>query len=93
MIDWLDNRYYYLLLMILSISYPLIRSFENKIRFYKNWKSLVFAISIMMTIFITWDVIFTNLSVWSFNDRYILGYKFLNLPIEEWMFFICIPGC
>jgi lycopene cyclase domain-containing protein len=91
MIDWLDNRYYYLLLMLLSISYPLIRSFENKIRFYKNWKSLVFAISIMMTIFITWDVIFTNLSVWSFNDRYILGYKFLSLPIEEWMFFICIP--
>ena len=91
MIDWLDNRYYYLILMLLSISYPLIRSFENKISFYKNWKSLVFAISIMMTIFITWDVIFTNLSVWSFNDRYILGYKFLNLPIEEWMFFICIP--
>lgn len=91
MIDWIDNRYYYLLLMLFSISYPLIRSFENKISFYKNWKSLVFAISIMMTIFITWDVIFTTLSVWSFNDRYILGYKLLSLPIEEWMFFICVP--
>lgn len=91
MIDWLDTKYYYLFLMLLSISYPLFRSFENKIKFYKNWKPLALATIIMMTIFITWDVIFTNLSIWSFNDRYILGYKFLNLPIEEWMFFICIP--
>ena len=91
MIEWLDTRNYYLILMLLSISYPLIRSFENKIRFYKNWKPLAFAITIMMIVFITWDVIFTTLSVWSFNDRYILGYKFLSLPIEEWMFFICVP--
>ena len=91
MTDWLDTRYYYLLLMLLSISYPLLRSFENKIEFYKNWKALALAITIMMAIFITWDVIFTNLSIWSFNDRYILGYRFLNLPVEEWMFFICIP--
>ena len=91
MIDWLDTRHYYLLLMLLSISYPFIRSFENKISFYKNWKALALAITLMMMIFITWDVIFTTLSVWSFNDRYILGYKLLSLPIEEWMFFVCVP--
>ncbi len=91
MIDWLDTRYYYLLLMLLSISYPFIRSFENKISFYKNWKALALAITLMMMIFITWDVIFTSLSVWSFNDRYIFGYKILSLPIEEWLFFICVP--
>ena len=91
MIDWLDTRYYYLLLMLLSISYPFIRSFEKKISFYKNWKALALATTLMMMIFITWDVIFTSLSVWSFNDRYILGYKLLSLPIEEWMFFVCVP--
>jgi len=91
MIESLDTRSYYLILMLLSISYPLIRSFENKIRFFKKWKPLAFAITIMMIVFITWDVIFTSLSVWSFNDRYIMGYKFLSLPIEEWMFFICVP--
>ena len=91
MTHWLDTKYYYILLMLLSISYPLFRSFEKKIKFYKNWKPLALATIIMMVIFITWDVIFTNLSIWSFNDRYILGYKFFNLPIEEWMFFICIP--
>lgn len=91
MIDWLDTRYYYLLLMLLSVSYPFIRSFENKISFYKNWKALALAIILMMTIFITWDVIFTTHEIWSFNDRYILGHKLLSLPIEEWMFFICVP--
>ena len=91
MMNCIDTNYYYLLLMLLSICYPLLRSFEDKIRFYKNWKALALAITIMMAIFITWDVIFTALSIWSFNDQYILGYKFLNLPIEEWLFFICIP--
>lgn len=91
MMDWLDTRYYYLLLMLLSISYPLLRSFEHRLRFYKNWMAIAKAITVMMVVFITWDVIFTALSIWSFNDRYILGYKFLNLPLEEWMFFICIP--
>ena len=91
MIDWVDTKYYYLLLMLLSISYPLLRSFENKIKFYKNWKPLAIATILMMAVFITWDVIFTKLSVWSFNNRYVLGYKVLNLPVEEWMFFICIP--
>jgi lycopene cyclase domain-containing protein len=91
MMDWLDTRYYYLLLMLLSISYPLLRSFEYRLSFYKNWMAIAKAITVMMVVFITWDVIFTALSIWSFNDRYILGYKFLNLPLEEWMFFICIP--
>jgi lycopene cyclase domain-containing protein len=44
-----------------------------------------------MCIFISWDVIFTNNGVWGFNDSYFIGVKLFNLPIEEWLFFICIP--
>ena len=77
--------------MLLSISFPLLRSFEHRLRFYNNWFALALSILIMMTVFIPWDVIFTSLEIWYFNDRYILGYKFLKLPLEEWMFFICIP--
>ena len=43
-----------------------------------------------MIVFISWDIIFTYLGIWSFNDRYILGIKFLFLPLE-WLFFICVP--
>jgi len=44
-----------------------------------------------MCVFIPWDVIFTNNGFWGFNETYFLGTKFLYLPIEEWLFFICIP--
>jgi lycopene cyclase domain-containing protein len=41
--------------------------------------------------FIVWDVWFTNLGVWEFNTRYVLGLFFLDLPIEEWLFFFIVP--
>ena len=44
-----------------------------------------------MLIFIPWDVIFTMNGIWGFNDTYFLGVKLFSLPIEEWLFFICIP--
>lgn len=44
-----------------------------------------------MGVFIPWDVIFTINGVWGFNSDYFLGFEILSLPLEEWLFFICIP--
>jgi lycopene cyclase domain-containing protein len=44
-----------------------------------------------MLLFIPWDMLKTDLAVWGFNPRYLLGFYIGNLPIEEWMFFIAIP--
>lgn len=81
----------YLWINMAAVLIPLIFSFHPKLRFYKKWRSLFPAILIMMMFFISWDVYFTAHSIWGFNDEYLLGIKLLNLPIEEWMFFICIP--
>lgn len=84
-------KYLYLWLNLGSFIVPFLFSFHPKIQFYKKWKGFLIGIVVMMAIFIPWDIAFTNNGFWGFNDAYITGYKFLNLPIEEWLFFFCIP--
>ena len=84
-------NYLYLLLNIGSIAIPFAFSFHPKLKFYKRWKSGLIAILISATIFIVWDVLFTKNGVWGFNETYLLGINIINLPIEEWLFFLCIP--
>ena len=84
-------KYLYLVLNIGSLLIPFIFSFHPKLKFYKYWKSLFLSLMITMLIFIPWDTLFTINGIWSFNDDYFIGIKILSLPIEEWLFFICIP--
>lgn len=84
-------HYIYLCLLLFSLSYPLFKSFEDKIQFHKNWKFLFPGILASAAFFIIWDVVFTHLGVWKFNPDYVLGIFIINLPIEEWLFFLIIP--
>ena len=44
-----------------------------------------------MVVFIPWDILFTINGIWGFNPDYFLNAEILDLPLEEWLFFICIP--
>lgn len=81
----------YLYLDIFTVFFPFVLSFDRKVAFYKEWKYLFPAILIMAVFFIGKDVWYAAMQIWGFNDRYLLGVRWLGLPIEEWMFFVVVP--
>ncbi len=87
----MNSHYTYLLLDVLSVAFPFLLSFDKKVAFYKSWKYLFPAMFIVGLFFIIWDVLFTYKGVWGFNPIYITGIKLFNLPLEEVLFFICVP--
>lgn len=85
------NQYLYLLLDVLTILFPFLFSFYSKANFAKKWKYLWIAILIPGFIFLIWDELFTQLNVWGFNSEYLTGIYLGSLPLEEVLFFVCIP--
>ena len=81
----------YLLINFLTIFFPLILSFDKRVRFVQYWKSLFPALVLTGVVFLFWDLIFTWEAVWSFNPNYILGINFQGLPLEEILFFFTVP--
>lgn len=91
MIESFFGRYTYLFLDIICIIFALILSFDKKVHFYTHWWRVFPAIAVGAISFLIWDEWFTRNHVWSFNPDYIMGIFIGHLPLEEWLFFICMP--
>lgn len=61
------------------------------LKLYLNWSPFFIALAIISPLFIIWDSIFTHYQVWGFNSDYLIGVDLYNLPLEEVLFFVCIP--
>ena len=81
----------YLLLNLGSLAFPLVRSFERRVRFVAYWPGLWVGLLLNALYCIPIDIWFTAKGNWGFSDAYTLGWKVFGLPVEEWMFFFCIP--
>jgi len=81
----------YAWLMVVSFVGPFALSFDKKVAFYKWFKPLFIGIGLNALLFILWDGWFTRAGVWGFNNLYVWQYRFNDLPIEEWSFFVVVP--
>ena len=86
----MDN-YLYLIIDLSAISIPLALSFEGRVKYFSRFYSLSPGFLFTICLFIVWDILFTRYGIWGFNKNYLIGIDFLSLPLEEWLFFICIP--
>ena len=78
-------------LLLSSVAIPFILSFDKKLQFYRQWKYILPSIFMVAFFYIIFDIYLTELGVWGFNALYYSNILILNLPIEEWLFFIVIP--
>lgn len=87
----MKSKYLYLFVNFLAFTIPFAFSFYPAASFFKKWKYVWPSIIISGVVFVLWDAVFTSLGVWGFNPDYVTGVSWLGLPIEELLFFICIP--
>lgn len=83
--------YTYILINFFTIIICFIASFDRRIQFSRFFGKFFLSSTIVGVPFIVWDIWFTANGVWWFNLNYTLGFKIAGLPVEEWLFFYCIP--
>lgn len=90
-LSFFESPYAYAYLMIGSLFFPLVLSFDKKVNYVSSWKYLASVFLWVTPLYIWWDVYFTQWEVWEFNHKYISGVRLWGLPIEEISFFLIVP--
>ncbi len=92
LIPFLEREQLYLMLIGITVLFPFFLSFDKKVAYFKKWKYLFPGIFIVGLVFIIWDIHFTSIGIWGFNPKYYMSaYKWLGLPLGEWLFFVVVP--
>ena len=81
----------YMKVLILAVAFPFALSFYPPFRFYKHLRALLLTLLLILLLFGSWDVFAAFRGHWYFNPADVWPARVVNLPLEEVLFFICIP--
>ena len=88
------DRWQYMLLLAgcLVLTVPLEPLFG--VRVWRDWRRVLAALAVPVVVFCGWDIWAIHHGDWSYNPRFITGWRLWGrLPVEELLFFIVIPMC
>ncbi len=89
-VSFFETHYLYVFAHLFAFIPVFCLSFDKKVAYFKQWKYVFPAIFIVAVPFWIWDIAKTDAGVWGFNPDYYTR-LLINLPIEEWLFFITFP--
>jgi lycopene cyclase domain-containing protein len=87
------DRWQYLGLLGLCVLVTLPLEIVGGARVYRRPGPLITAVIPVLVLFGGWDLLGARLGDWWYSTRYTLGWRFLGLPVEEWLFFLVVPVC
>ena len=89
-VAFFETHYLYLFAHLFAFIPVFCLSFDKKVAYSRQWRYVFPAIFIVAVPFWIWDIAKTSTGVWGFNPDYYTR-LLINLPIEEWLFFITFP--
>ncbi len=85
-----EHKNWYIWINIGVIIFPFLLSFDRRVHFYRKWHIALPAVLLNAAFFVVWDILYTRVGVWGFNERYYEGLLW-GLPYGEWLFFFTVP--
>ena len=76
---------------LLVLALPLALSFDRKVAFWRKWPQVFVAIAGVVVVFGAWDSWMASRGIWAFNPEHAGTWRWLHLPLGEWLFFVCVP--
>jgi lycopene cyclase domain-containing protein len=81
---------YYLFNLLVFMPVLLLSIFTD-VQPHKDWRTLLRCVLFVSLPFMYWDIWAANEGHWGFNPEYVTTFRFLNVPVEEFLFFITVP--
>lgn len=77
-------------LNIFIVMGPLLLSFDKRVQFYKQWKTIIPSALFVGILFLVWGRICAKADVFGFNPDYYIGISYFGIPIEEYPIYFAV---